>query len=128
MEVTYNDFNEYVSIQVWYRNRNRHALVIGNAEFKLDIICKTNENSWIELHHEGRLKGRFNIKTEWKPTVLELTIETILNWLGIDLGTTHTAAAYSKKGISNRIAGVNVDMIPINLENGRQIVPSVVRF
>ena len=53
---------------------------------------------------------------------------TILDWLGIDLGTTHTAAAYSKKGLSNRIAGVYVDMIAINLENGRPILPSVVRM
>ena len=53
---------------------------------------------------------------------------TILDWLGIDLGTTHTAAAYSKKGVSNRIAGINVDLIPINLENGKTILPSVVKM
>ena len=66
------------------------------------------------------------IKTVWRTLIL--TDEIILDWIGIDLGTTHTAAAYSKKGISNRIAGVNVDMIAINLENGRPILPSVVRI
>ena len=67
-----------------------------------------------------------NLRFIWKR--LELDDKIILDWIGIDLGTTHTAAAYSKKGISNRIAGVNVDMIAINLENGRPILPSAVRI
>ena len=46
-------------------------------------------------------------------------IDTRLNfsWIGISIGNTNLAAGYSKKGISDRIKRVNVDMIPINLEN-----------
>ena len=50
------------------------------------------------------------------------------SWIGVDLGTTHSCAAYSKKGISNNIAGVNVDTIPINMENGDPTLPSVVKI
>ena len=51
-----------------------------------------------------------------------------MTWIGVDFGCTHTSAAYSKKGISNRIIGVNVDMIPINLENGKTSTPSVAKI
>ena len=102
---------------------------MGRTSQKLHTICQTSDNCWVELHHEGRLTGKLNIKTEWKPTDPELTVDTVLNWIGIDLGTTHTAASYSKKGaFSNRIAGVNVDLIPINLESGRTTLPSVVKM
>ena len=50
------------------------------------------------------------------------------SWIAIDLGTTHSCAAYAKKGISDKIAGVNVDVIPINMENGSPILPSVVKI
>ena len=77
------------------------------------------------LHHEGEETAKISIFTEWK---LALTVKTILNWIGIDLGTTHSSAAYSIKGITDRISGVKIETISIDLENGRSSIPSVVRI
>ena len=129
--MTRHDLDELIVVQVWRQRSNRQTLFIGSATFEMHTICRTIDNKWIELHHEGKLTGKLNFRTQWKELIhapLELTMQTILDWIGIDLGTTHTAAAYSKKGLSNRIAGVYVDMIAINLENGRPILPSVVRM
>ena len=48
-----------------------------------------------------------------------------LDWIGIDLGCTHSSAAYSMLDI---ISGIKIDMIPINLENGRTSLPSAARI
>ena len=49
-------------------------------------------------------------------------------FIGIDLGTTHSCAARSMKGMSGRIEGVKVDMIPISEQCGDPILPSVVKM
>ena len=50
------------------------------------------------------------------------------SWIGIDLGTTHSAAACVLNGMSGNIEGVKADMIPINLEQGNPILPSVAKI
>ena len=63
-----------------------------------------------------------------KRTGLLVDAKTNFDWIGIDLGCTHTSAAYSKKGISDRISGIVIDMIPISNENGHTSVPSALRI
>jgi len=78
----------------------------------------------------GKIQDKISVLVDdnKKRSGLLVDATTNFDWIGIDLGCTHTSAAYSKKGISNRIAGIVVDMIPISNENGRTSVPSVVRI
>ena len=39
-------------------------------------------------------------------------------FIGIDLGTTHSAVARVVQGMTNTIEGVKAEMLPINLEQG----------
>ena len=76
---------------------------------------ETKTERWIEFNDSGNSAAiRLCIMTEWKPC--ELCAETTMTWIGVDLGTTHSSAAYAKKGLSNRVIGVHMDMIPINCE------------
>ena len=85
---------------------------------------KNNDNILSEMSN----KISTIVEEEVKRTSQLVDANTKFDWIAIDLGCTYTSAAYSKKGISNKIDGIAVDMIPINLENGRTACPSASRI
>lgn len=95
----------------------------------MNTICINELDKWLSLGHKGKNAATLRIYANWRPTHSKIKIDDLTNFLliGIDLGTTCSAAARVIPGMSNNISGVKADMIPISIEQGDPILPSMAK-
>ena len=95
----------------------------------MNTLCINQLDKWLSLGgKKGKTKGLVRIYSYWKPIKAKLDKFTNLLFIGIDLGTTCSAAARVVPGMSDNIAGVKADMISISVEQGRPTLPSFIKM
>lgn len=101
---------------------------VGKAKLKIGILCINNLDKRITLGHKGKNAGTLRFWTQWRPLFRIIDVRTNFRFLGIDLGTTHSAVAIVEPGMLNTIEGVQAVMCPINMEGGSTTTPSMVNI
>ena len=91
---------------------------VGKAKLKIGVLCINNLDKRITLGHKGKNAGTLRFWTQWRPLFRIVDKMTNFLFLGIDLGTTHSAVARVKQGCTNTIEGVEAVMLPISIEQG----------
>ena len=102
--------------------------LIGELKLKLSSLCIHGLDKWFYLNYNGYNACSLRLFAHWWPLNSKIDRYTNFLFIGIDLGTTHSAAARVMQGLSNTIDGVKADMIPISAEEGRGILPSAVKM
>ena len=129
MRIDVQNLRDEVTIKVYNKNKIKDS-VVGKLRLRMNTLCINELDKWLSLGRKGKNAATLRIYANWRPTNSKIKIDEYTNFLliGIDLGTTCSAAARVMPGMSNNIAGVKVDMIPISMEEGRPILPSFIKM
>ena len=126
IRISVKNFQDDAYVAIYDENMLKDSLV-GKLKLKLASLCIHRLDKWFILNIDGQNAGSLRVFAHWWPLNSKIDPYTNFLFIGIDLGTTHSAAARVMQGLSNTIDGVKADIIPISAEEGRGILPSVVK-